>query len=170
MKDCSLFLIWLLTITLSIDCWDGHHNEPIIYHGWTLTSKLDFKEVLIDAVKPYAFFASEFPLVLSIENHCSKKQQDRMAEHMKNILGKEFDIFAYEEKSFGFSMHQFVSSFSGDMLYTKDVDRDRSLLPSPNELKGKILIKAKKIRKISPTNQLNQHFECPEPTVSAGTC
>ncbi len=59
------------------DCWDGHHNEPIIYHGWTLTSKLDFHEVLKDAIRPYAFYSSDYPLILSIENHCSKKQQVR---------------------------------------------------------------------------------------------
>jgi hypothetical protein len=69
------------------DCWDGPNNEPIVYHGWTLTSKIDFAEVLNDAIKPYAFFASDFPLILSIENHCSKRQQDQMALHMKNILG-----------------------------------------------------------------------------------
>ena len=50
---------------------------------------LTIEEVLKDAIKPYAFYASEYPLILSIENHCSKKQQDRMAEHFKNILGKE---------------------------------------------------------------------------------
>lgn len=48
---------------------------------------LALEEVLKDAIKPYAFYASEYPLILSIENHCSKKQQDRMAEHFKNILG-----------------------------------------------------------------------------------
>ena len=50
---------------------------------------LALEEVLKDAIKPYSFYASEYPLILSIENHCSKKQQDRMAEHFKNILGKE---------------------------------------------------------------------------------
>ena len=23
------------------DCWDGPDGEPVVYHGWTLTSKLD---------------------------------------------------------------------------------------------------------------------------------
>ena len=26
-----------------LDCWDGPDGEPLIYHGWTLTSKLLFK-------------------------------------------------------------------------------------------------------------------------------
>uniref|UniRef100_A0A8C6QEH6 Phosphoinositide phospholipase C n=1 Tax=Nannospalax galili TaxID=1026970 RepID=A0A8C6QEH6_NANGA len=39
---------------LEIDCWDGAQNEPVVYHGYTLTSKLMFKTV-IQAIKKYAF-------------------------------------------------------------------------------------------------------------------
>ena len=51
-------------------------------------STLPFQDVLHDAILPYAFSASCFPLILSIENHCNKEQQDRMAEHFKDILGE----------------------------------------------------------------------------------
>ena len=40
-----------------MDCWDGPDNEPVIYHGHTLTSKILFKDV-IRAVKEYAFKTS----------------------------------------------------------------------------------------------------------------
>ena len=43
--------------------------------------------ILSDAIKPYAFLKSDYPLILSIENHCSFKQQDVMAEYLKSILG-----------------------------------------------------------------------------------
>ena len=49
---------------------------------------LTFQDVLHDAILPYAFSASCYPLVLSIENHCNKEQQDKMAEHFKEILGE----------------------------------------------------------------------------------
>ena len=39
---------------VELDCWDGAHGEPIIYHGHTLTSKVLFKDV-IKAIKEYAF-------------------------------------------------------------------------------------------------------------------
>ncbi len=77
-----------MTIIFIVDCWDGDDGEPIIYHGWTLTSKISFREVMQDAIKRYAFHASEYPLILSIENHCSIEQQDKMADHMRTILGK----------------------------------------------------------------------------------
>ena len=103
-----------------MDCWDGADGEPVIYHGWTLTSKLLFKDVLTDAIKPYAFSTSPYPLILSIENHCSREQQDRMAELFRSVLG--------------------------DLLWTDPVDTSLSSLTSPNFLKNKILIKAKRIK------------------------
>jgi phosphatidylinositol phospholipase C beta len=30
---------------------------------------------------------SEFPVILSFENHCSKKQQERLARHCERLLG-----------------------------------------------------------------------------------
>lgn len=53
---------------VELDCWDGSDGEPIIYHGWTLTTKILFKDVIKDAIAKYAFAASDFPLILSIGN------------------------------------------------------------------------------------------------------
>jgi hypothetical protein len=39
----------------------------------------------------------------------------------------------------------------GDLLYVAPVNTSRTVLPSPNELKRKILVKAKKIQPISET-------------------
>jgi len=41
-----------------VDVWDGTNNEPVIYHGYTLTSKIYLKDVL-QAIKEYAFCVSE---------------------------------------------------------------------------------------------------------------
>uniref|UniRef100_A0AAZ3SWG0 Phosphoinositide phospholipase C n=1 Tax=Oncorhynchus tshawytscha TaxID=74940 RepID=A0AAZ3SWG0_ONCTS len=71
---------------VELDCWDGAHGEPIIYHGHTLTSKVLFKDV-IKAIKEYAFKTSEYPVILSLENHCTLEQQKLMAKHMISILG-----------------------------------------------------------------------------------
>ena len=43
--------------TLTVDCWDGDGNEPVIYHGHTLTSKILFKDA-IAAIKEHAFAVS----------------------------------------------------------------------------------------------------------------
>lgn len=39
---------------VELDCWDGSDNEPVIYHGYTLTSKILFRDV-IKAIKENAF-------------------------------------------------------------------------------------------------------------------
>ncbi|NWU16839.1 PLCG1 phosphodiesterase, partial [Cephalopterus ornatus] len=103
---------------IELDCWDGPDDLPIIYHGHTLTSKIKFLDVL-HTIKEHAFVTSEFPVILSIEDHCSIVQQRNMASHFKKVFG--------------------------DMLLTKPVDINADELPSPTQLKKKILIKHKKL-------------------------
>ncbi|KAM9296163.1 1-phosphatidylinositol 4,5-bisphosphate phosphodiesterase gamma-1 [Gastrophryne carolinensis] len=103
---------------IELDCWDGPDGMPVIYHGHTLTTKIKFNEVLL-TIKEHAFVTSEYPVILSIEDHCSIAQQRNMAQHFKKVFG--------------------------DMLLTKPVDVNADCLPSPNQLKRKILIKHKKL-------------------------
>ncbi|XP_063251255.1 1-phosphatidylinositol 4,5-bisphosphate phosphodiesterase zeta-1 [Prinia subflava] len=105
---------------LEIDCWDGNNNEPIVYHGHTLTSKIPFRSV-IHVIDKYAFMSSAYPLVLSLENHCSPKQQEVMAMCLKTVLGDKL----------------LSSPLGGEVEVTK--------LPSPEALKFKVLIKNKKV-------------------------
>uniref|UniRef100_A0A671MFR7 Phosphoinositide phospholipase C n=1 Tax=Sinocyclocheilus anshuiensis TaxID=1608454 RepID=A0A671MFR7_9TELE len=42
---------------VELDCWNGP-DEPIIYHGWTRTSKIKFKDV-VKAINDHAFATSE---------------------------------------------------------------------------------------------------------------
>lgn len=62
-------------------------------------------------------FACSYPIILSIEDHCSIVQQRNMAGSFKKVFG--------------------------DMLLTKAVDISADGLPSPNQLKRKILIKVR---------------------------
>lgn len=45
---------------LELDCWDGPNQEPIIYHGYTFTSKILFCDVL-RAIRDYAFKVGHAP-------------------------------------------------------------------------------------------------------------
>jgi len=45
-----------------------------------------FKDVIY-AVRDTAFVTSEYPVILSFENHCSKKQQYKLAKYCDEILG-----------------------------------------------------------------------------------
>ncbi|KAM4678002.1 1-phosphatidylinositol 4,5-bisphosphate phosphodiesterase zeta-1 [Discoglossus pictus] len=115
---------------LEIDCWDGPEGDPIVYHGYTLTSKLLFKTVIY-VIEKYAFMVSQYPLILSLENHCGPKQQVLMTHYLKQILG--------------------------DKLLTKTVGNSPSkVLPSPEDLKCKILIKDKKATCLQDTGPHNK--------------
>ncbi|NWY73577.1 PLCZ1 phosphodiesterase, partial [Erithacus rubecula] len=104
---------------LEIDCWDGN-NEPMVYHGHTLTSRIPFRSV-IHVIDKYAFMSSAYPLILSLENHCSPKQQEAMAECLKSVLGEKL----------------LYLPVGGDTNITR--------LPSPEALRFKVLIKNKKV-------------------------
>nr|XP_025747341.1 1-phosphatidylinositol 4,5-bisphosphate phosphodiesterase delta-4 [Callorhinus ursinus] len=105
---------------VEVDIWDGPSGEPIVYHGHTLTSRIPFKDV-VATVAQYAFQTSDYPVILSLENHCSWEQQQVMACHLTEILGE-----------------QLLSTTLDGLLPTQ--------LPSPEELRGKILVKGKKLR------------------------
>ncbi|NXO27409.1 PLCH2 phosphodiesterase, partial [Cisticola juncidis] len=104
---------------VEVDCWDGPDGEPIVHHGYTLTSKILFKDV-IETINKYAFIKNEYPVILSIENHCSIVQQKKMAQYLTEILGDKLDLSS---------------------VHTEDSTK----LPSPASLKGKILVKGKKL-------------------------
>ena len=63
--------------SVELDCWDGP-DGPLIFHGHTMTSKIKFQDV-VKAIKEHAFVKSEYPVILSIEDHCSLIQQRKMA-------------------------------------------------------------------------------------------
>ena len=71
---------------VELDCWDGPSGKPIIYHGYTRTSKISFESV-IQAIHETAFVTSAYPVTLSLEIHTSLEQQAEMARIMRAIFG-----------------------------------------------------------------------------------
>lgn len=59
-----------------------------------------------------------YPVILSIENHCTVPQQKKMAEYLKEVLQDKLDLS-------GVNVHEYKK------------------LPSPEILKGKVLVKVK---------------------------
>jgi phosphatidylinositol phospholipase C, delta len=115
---------------VELDCWDGDHGEPIVYHGYTATGKIKFKDVIL-VIKRTAFINSPYPIILSIENHCSIEQQGIMAAMLVEILGALIQEPTLQMRS----------------------------LPSPDKLKGKIIIKGKRLdalHAVSPNDDEDQ--------------
>ena len=108
---------------LELDCWDGEkikagtEPNPVVFHGHTLTSKILFSDIL-QVVKNYLGDNPEtYPIILSLENHCSHPFQSAMAKALTNTFQKQ--LYVPPE------------SVSGD-------------LPSPESLRGMVVIKGKR--------------------------
>nr|AAI45250.1 Plcb2 protein [Mus musculus] len=109
---------------VELDCWKGKppDEEPIITHGFTMTTDILFKEA-IEAIAESAFKTSPYPVILSFENHVdSPRQQAKMAEYCRSMFGETLLTDPLEN----FPLKPGIP------------------LPSPEDLRGKILIKNKK--------------------------
>ncbi|GFU32301.1 1-phosphatidylinositol 4,5-bisphosphate phosphodiesterase beta-4 [Nephila pilipes] len=111
---------------VELDCWDGkgEDEEPIITHGKAMCTDILFKDVIY-AIRDCAFVTSEYPVILSFENHCCKKQQYKLAKYCDDIFG---DLLLKEPIP-GFPLNE-----------------PGKTLPSPSDLKKKILIKNKRLK------------------------
>nr|XP_040017419.1 1-phosphatidylinositol 4,5-bisphosphate phosphodiesterase beta-4-like isoform X1 [Gasterosteus aculeatus aculeatus]XP_040017420.1 1-phosphatidylinositol 4,5-bisphosphate phosphodiesterase beta-4-like isoform X1 [Gasterosteus aculeatus aculeatus] len=134
---------------VELDCWDGkgEDQEPIITHGKAMCTDILFKDV-IQAIKETAFVTSDYPVILSFENHCSKPQQYKMAKYCEEIFGD-------------FLLKQPLENYP--------IEAGRPL-PSPNDLKRKILIKNKRLKPEVEQKQLEafkKHMEAGETNTPA---
>lgn len=87
----------------------------MITHGHTLCSKLLLSQV-VSTIKEHAFTTSDYPVILSIEMHCSVPFQIKMAKIFQEILGPDI-----------------VTCL------------DENTLPTPADLKRKFIIKGNKL-------------------------
>uniref|UniRef100_A0A6Q2WVF1 1-phosphatidylinositol 4,5-bisphosphate phosphodiesterase n=1 Tax=Esox lucius TaxID=8010 RepID=A0A6Q2WVF1_ESOLU len=134
---------------VELDCWDGkgEDQEPIITHGKAMCTDILFKDVIC-AIRETAFVTSEYPVILSFENHCSKPQQYKMARYCEEIFGD-------------YLLKQPLEGFP--------IEPGRPL-PSPNDLKRKILIKNKRLKPEVEQKQLEsfkKHMEAGETNTPA---
>ncbi|GAA5862371.1 hypothetical protein JCM3774_002495 [Rhodotorula dairenensis] len=107
--------------SVEVDVWDGDNGEPAVTHGHTLTSKIPVRTVL-QAIAQYAFLASPYPVILSVEVHCELQQQEKLVNILHETLGDRL-----------------VSKRLDEM----EADGELNKLPSPAQLKGRFLLKAK---------------------------
>ncbi|KAL8805869.1 MAG: hypothetical protein Q9200_005249 [Gallowayella weberi] len=89
--------------------------EPRVLHGYTLTKEVSFREVCV-AIRETAFINSELPVIVSLEVHAGKEQQEIMVE----IIEQTWRGMLVEPPA-----------------------NECEQLPSPGELRRKILIKVK---------------------------
>ncbi len=102
---------------LELDCFDGDKTAGVVvvYHGFTATSKINFRDIILVVKNYIANNTKTLPIILSLDNNCSIPFQEIIAVILKEELG--------------------------EMLYHPRSPLDR--LPSPTELAGKVLLKGR---------------------------
>lgn len=110
---------------MELDCWDGKKASKTggvlrvdVFHGHTFTSKISFLSIVVLVNNYLISNPDSYPVILSLENHCSTPYQDRMAEILRDTLGKK--------------------------LYIPTAESRKTEMPSPENLKGRVLIKGKR--------------------------
>ena len=107
---------------VELDCYDykqysmkqrGYHASVIVTHGGTLCTKCKFKR-MIAAIAENAFFTTECPVIVTLENHCKAEGQKIIADTLRGVLG--------------------------DKLY---IPKEGDLI-TPESLKGKVIIRDKR--------------------------
>ena len=95
-------------------------------------------------IQKHAFASSEFPLILTIENHCSEENQVVQAKALKDILGEY--LFAPTSAN---SRDAKISNQSGqddagvDISRLSEYEGNAGWFRSPRDLIGKILVRHK---------------------------
>lgn len=114
---------------VEIDTWDGNNGDPVVYHGHTLTSKIKFRDVA-PVIVEHGFATSKYPLILSMENHCTVSQQQIMAE----VFKKEFrDLLVTDARDFATenAMHRYPSP---EQLIYKTIIKHKKLTAGESEI------------------------------------
>ena len=101
---------------VELDCYDGSGTDIKVTHGYAIVGKLKGKDVL-QVLRQNAFLNSPYPVILSIENHLSKKYQDIMANDIRQILK---DVFILNEDNLPVNLpdlkemkNKFIIKFGG---------------------------------------------------------
>ncbi|KAF2364293.1 C2 domain [Trinorchestia longiramus] len=103
---------------IELDTWPEKDGKIYIYHGYAFTTKILLKDVLL-CIQENAFVTSPYPIILSIEDHCTLPHQREMARLLREVFGSD--------------------------LVTEPLEPNETLAPSPYALRYKVLLKHRKL-------------------------
>ncbi|XP_071720151.1 phosphoinositide phospholipase C 2-like isoform X1 [Rutidosis leptorrhynchoides] len=119
---------------IELDMWPNSTKDDIdIVHGGTLTAPVKLDKCL-EAIKTYAFVASDYPIILTLEDHLTPDLQAKVAK--------------------------MVTETYGDVLYTYTGTDAMKDFPSPESLKKRIVVSTKPPKEyLDTTKSMKEHDE-----------
>ena len=103
-----------------------------MYHGRTLTGRVTVRQVC-EAIKKYGFVVSPYPIIISAEVHCSVVMQDMLAKILREVFGPALVTDRLDGVP--------VSTMGIASAEAPSIE----LLPSPEDLKYRVLLKTKNL-------------------------
>jgi len=84
---------------VDLDTFDNREkeNEPILTYWHFPVGSIPFKDTLI-AIKNSAFQKNDYPVVLSLENHCGDVCKEKMQNYFLSIIGRE-NLYILDSKT-----------------------------------------------------------------------
>ncbi|KAD0358288.1 hypothetical protein E3N88_44399 [Mikania micrantha] len=123
---------------IELDLWPNSTKTDVnVCHGRTLTSSVKLWKCL-KVIKDYAFSSSDYPVIITFEDHLNRTLRAKVAIMVKRTFG--------------------------DMLFQPDKYYDLSKLPSPADLKRKIVISTK-----PPNESVDTETNAPQKNVLFAT-
>ena len=117
-------------------------GEPLVLHGWTLTTPVGFRAVC-QAIRESAFATSNLPIIVSLEVHADLEQQETMVTIMK----EEWKGLLVDE--------------------AHETCNPEERLPRLDELLNKILIKVKKAASNNALSGASTEALTPTPSITS---
>uniref|UniRef100_A0A1J3EYL8 Phosphoinositide phospholipase C n=1 Tax=Noccaea caerulescens TaxID=107243 RepID=A0A1J3EYL8_NOCCA len=113
---------------VELDLWPRGNDDVCVKHGRTLTKAVKLGKCL-ESIKANAFTTSKYPVIITLEDHLTPKLQSKVAK--------------------------MITQTFGDMLYYHDSESCKEF-PSPEDLKGKILISTKPPKEYLEANDVKE--------------
>ncbi|MBA0569012.1 hypothetical protein Golob_006476, partial [Gossypium lobatum] len=120
---------------IELDIWPNSTKDDVdVLHGRTLTTPVELIKCLT-SIKEYAFVASEYPVVITLEDHLTPDLQAKVAE--------------------------MVTQTFGDILFSPGSECLKEF-PSPESLKGRIIISTKPPKEYLEAKEVKENENDPE--------
>ncbi|RAL36923.1 hypothetical protein DM860_003845 [Cuscuta australis] len=114
---------------IELDIWPNKtKNNVDVLHGRTLTAPVALSKCL-KSIKEYAFSASDYPLIITLEDHLTPDLQAKVAQMIKQTFG--------------------------DMLYSPGTECLKEF-PSPESLKKRVIISTKPPKEYQQTKEVKE--------------
>lgn len=117
---------------IELDLWPNSDKDDIdVVHGRTLTAPVSLLQCL-KSIKEYAFVKSKYPLVITLEDHLTPDLQAKVAKMATQVFG--------------------------ELLHIPQTD-SLTEFPSPESMKGRILISTKPPKEFLESNEMESDDE-----------